>query len=336
MGKWGHLMKSFGRILVVLFSCLLFAFPALAAPQDQYKLPEPYMSLEQNYLKAFPDLQKVMNIMIEKTAQQIKNPEQDILHNRVCSALVYKMAVDSKLSAKFQKLAVAGDLLHNISKEDKKDVLTDPVLLNQADQMVTRLKKAGYFRNSPNFWKDKEIFLQPKIGNNLSLIHNITGALRVGQMLTEIGGFSKKEVELVEVGVLEHSTGYWYFRSSINEVIGSDDAWAIAYPAPENDLAKLVHDADLISQFVPESVVPEGSKWRVLATKRWKAKTTQEEAHIVYYVFKLLYDEAKTEAGKRLAKEKWDQIAPELITLMGLQPEDNPIEKLGVPAIFQK
>ena len=248
-------MKFLGRILVVLFSCLLFAFPALAAPQDQYKLPEPYMSLEQNYLKAFPELQKVMNIMIEKTAQQIKNPEQDILHNRVCSALVYKMAVDNKLSAKFQKLAVAGDLLHNISKEDKKDVLTDPGLLNQADLMVTRLKKAGYFRNSPNFWKDKGIFAQPKIGNNLSLIHNITGALRVGQMLTEIGGFSKKEVELVEVGVLEHSTGYWYFRSSINEVIGSNDAWAIAYPAPENDLAKLIHDADLISQFVPESVV---------------------------------------------------------------------------------
>lgn len=329
-------MKFLGRILVVLFSCLLFAFPALAAPQDQYKLPEPYMSLEQNYLKAFPELQKVMNIMIEKTAQQIKNPEQDILHNRVCSALVYKMAVDNKLSAKFQKLAVAGDLLHNISKEDKKDVLTDPGLLNQADLMVTRLKKAGYFRNSPNFWKDKGIFAQPKIGNNLSLIHNITGALRVGQMLTEIGGFSKKEVELVEVGVLEHSTGYWYFRSSINEVIGSNDAWAIAYPAPENDLSKLIHDADLISQFVPESVVPEGSKWRVLATKRWKAKTTQEEAHIVYYVFKLLYDEAKTEAGKRLAKEKWDQIAPELIKLMGLQPGDDPIEKLGVPAIFQK
>ena len=329
-------MKSLGRILVVLFSCLFFAFPAFAAPQDQYKLPEPYMSFEQNYLKAFPELQKVMNIMIEKTAQQIKNPEQDISHNRICSALVYKMAVDNKLSAKFQKLAVAGDLLHNISKEDKKDVLTDPGLLNQADLMVTRLKKAGYFRNSPNFWKDKGIFAQPKIGNNLSLIHNITGALRVGQMLTEIGGFSKKEVELVEVGVLEHSTGYWYFRSSINEVIGSNDAWAIAYPAPENDLAKLIHDADLISQFVPESVVPEGSKWRVLATKRWKAKTTQEEAHIVYYVFKLLYDEAKTEAGKRLAKEKWDQIAPELIKLMGLQPGDDPIEKLGVPAIFQK
>ncbi len=329
-------MKSLGRILVVLFSCLLFAFPVLAAPQDQYKLPEPYMSLEQQYLKAFPELQKVMNIMIEKTAQQIKNPEQDILHNRVCSALVYKMAVDNKLSAKFQKLAIAGDLLHNISKEDKKDVLTDPVLLNQADLMVTRLKKAGYFRNSPNFWKDKGIFAQPKIGNNLSLIHHITGALRVGQMLTEIGGFSKKEVELVEVGVLEHSTGYWYFRSSINEVIGSNDAWAIAYPAPENDLAKLIHDADLVSQFVPESVVPEGSKWRVLATKRWKAKTTQEEAHIVYYVFKLLYDEAKTAAGKQLTKEKWDQIAPELIKLMGLQPGDNPIEILGVPAIFKK
>ena len=329
-------MKSLGRILVVLFSCLLFASPVFAAPQDRYALPDPYMSLEQQYLKAFPDLQKVMNIMIEKTAQQLQKPEQDILHNRVCSALVYKMAVDNKLSAKYQKLAIAGDLLHNISKEDKKDVLTDPVLLNQADLMVTRLKKSGYFRNSPNFWKDKGIFAQPKIGNNLSLIHHITGALRVGQMLKEIGGFSKKEVEMVEVGILEHSTGYWYFRSSINDVMGSNDAWAIAYPAPENDLAKFIHDADLVSQFVPESVVPEGSKWRVLAAKRWKAKTAQEEAHIVYYVFKLLYDEAKTEAGKRLTQEKWDQIAPELLKLMGLNPGDNPIEILGVPAIFQK
>ena len=329
-------MKTLGRILVVMFSCLLFAFPVFAASQDRYQLPEPYMSLEQQYLKAFPELQKVMNIMIEKTVQQIEKPEQDILHNRVCSALVYKMAVDNKLSAKLQKLAVAGDLLHNISKEDKKDVLTDPMQLNLADQMVTRLKKAGYFRDSPDFWKDKAVFTQPKIGNNLSLIHHITGALRAGQLLTEIGGFSKKEVDLVQVGVLEHSTGYWYFRSSINDVMGSRDAWANVYPAPENDLAKIIHDADLISQFVPESVVPEGSKWRVLAAKRWKAKTVKEEAHIVYYVFKLLYDEAKTEAGKRLAQEKWDQIRPELIKLMGLQPEDNPIEIMGVPAIFQK
>ena len=329
-------MKTLGRIWVVLFSCLLFAFPAFAATQDKYELPEPYMSLERQYLKAFPELQKVMNVMIEKTAQQLKNPEQDILHNRVCSALVYKMAVDNKLSTKYQKLAIAGDLLHNISKEDKKDVLTDPVILNQADLMVSRLKKAGYFRNSPNFWKDKSVFAQPKIGNNLSLIHHITGALRVGQLLTETGGFSKKEIELVQVGVIEHSTGYWYFRDSINDAMGSSDAWENVYPAPENDLAKIIHDADLVSQFVPESVVPEGSKWRVLASKRWKAKSAQEEAHIVYYVFKLLYDEAKTETGKRLTQEKWDQIAPELVKLMDLQPGDNPIAILGVPAIFQK
>ena len=59
----------------------------------------------------------------------------------------------------------------------------------------------------------------------------------------------------------------------------------------------------------------------------------QSSDAISHLPFKLLYDEAKTEAGKQLTKEQWDQIAPELIKLMGLQPGDNPIEILRVPAI---
>ena len=104
---------------------------------------------------------------------------------------------------------------------------------------------------------------------------------------------------------------------------------------PENEIARIAHDADLISQFVPESVVPEGSKWRELAKKRWKAKDTREEAQIVYYVFFRLFEEAKTARGKELAKEKWEQIRPELVKLMGLKPDQDPIKVLGVPKIFQ-
>jgi hypothetical protein len=109
----------------------------------------------------------------------------------------------------------------------------------------------------------------------------------------------------------------------------------VIYPEPENEIAKIAHDADLISQFVYESVVPEGSKWRVLAKKRWGAKDTKEEAQIVYYVFFRLYEEAKTEKGKELAKEQWEKIRPELVKLMGLKPDQDPIKVLGVPKIFQ-
>ncbi|MBE0603067.1 MAG: hypothetical protein IH611_05495, partial [Deltaproteobacteria bacterium] len=89
------------------------------------------------------------------------------------------------------------------------------------------------------------------------------------------------------------------------------------------------------SQFVYESVVPDGSKWRVLAQKRWKAQDTKEEGHIVYYVFFRLFEEAKTEKGKELAKEQWEKIRPELVKLMGLKPGEDPIKVLGVPKIFQ-
>lgn len=329
-------MKRFLSLLVIFCLALFVSAPVFAASQDRYDLPEPYLAWEKAYLKKFPDLQPVMDAMLDITAQQLKAPEQDILHNRICSALVYKMAVDNALSPGQQRLAVAGDLLHNISKEQKDSVLTDLFLLKKADLMIANLRAAGYLTKSPAFWRDRTVFVDPQIGANRSLIHHITGAVMAEQILKKIGGFSDADIQQLQDGILEHSTGYWYFRASVNEVAGKSDAWANVYPITDSMLSKIIHDADLISQFAPESVVPEGSKWRVLAQKRWGATTVQEEAQIVYYVFKLLYDEAKTEAGKRLAREKWEQIAPPLVQLMGLKPGQDPIKELGVPKIFAK
>jgi len=91
----------------------------------------------------------------------------------------------------------------------------------------------------------------------------------------------------------------------------------------------------VISQFVPQSVVPDGSKWRELAKKRWGAKNPQEEGHIVYYVFWRLFEEAKTKMGKEMAREKWEEIKPALLKLMNLNPDQDPVKVLGVPKIFQ-
>ena len=60
---------------------------AAAASQDRYALPEPYLAWEKAYLKEFPELQGLMDVMIDTTVKQLKDPEADILHNRVCSAL---------------------------------------------------------------------------------------------------------------------------------------------------------------------------------------------------------------------------------------------------------
>ena len=305
---------------------------AAAASQDKYGLPEPYLAWEKAYLKEFPELQGLMDIMIGTTVKQLKDPEADILHNRVCSALAYEMA--KKLSKAERKLAVVTDIFHNISKEDKAAVLTNPEMLAKATAMVSKLKKAGYFKNSPGFWGDEAVLKNPKVGGNLGLIHHITGALTAGEIAAK-EKFSAKDIDMIQVAVLEHSTGYWYFRDSVDAAAGRKGAWKVIYPEPENEIAKIAHDADLISQFVYESVVPDGSKWRVLAQKRWKAKDTKEEAQIVYYVFFRLFEEAKTEKGKELAKEQWEKIRPELVKLMGLKPGEDPIKVLGVPKIFQ-
>jgi hypothetical protein len=327
--------KNMKRIIMGLIAMLCVAGMAgiaVAATQDKYGLPEPYLAWEKAYLKEFPELQGLMDIMIDTTVKQLKDPEADILHNRVCSALACEMA--KKLSKAERKLAVATDLLHNISKEDKAAVLTNPEMLAKATGMVSKLKKAGYFKNSPGFWGDEAVLKNPKVGGNLGLIHHITGALTAGEIAAR-EKFSAKDIDMIQVAVLEHSTGYWYFRDSVDAAAGRKGAWQVIYPEPENEIAKIAHDADLISQFVYESVVPDGSKWRVLAQKRWKAKDTKEEAHIVYYVFFRLYEEAKTEKGKELAKEQWEKIRPELVKLMGLKPDQDPIKVLGVPKIFQ-
>jgi hypothetical protein len=317
---------------VLFFSVITMA---MAAPQDKYSLPEPYLGWEKAYLKAFPQLQKVMDVMIKTCAEQKKKPDQDILHNRVCSAIVYWMAKEANLPKTQQKVAVAADLLHNISKRDKKAVLTNPDVLRQCAAMVKKLKGLGYFKTSPKFWSDEKVLQIPKIGNKGGLIHHITGALQAGQIVRQIGGFSEKDIQELEVAILEHSTGYWYFRDMMDKAAGREGAWEVVFPEPETQIAKFAHDADLISQFVPESVVPDGSKWRGLAKKRWGAKNKQEEGHIVYYVFFRLFEEAKSEQGKKLAQEKWAIIKPELVILMALKPDQDPIKVLGVPTIFQ-
>ena len=329
----GENRKIFIIGLIAMLCVFTLAGFAVAATQDKYSLPDPYLAWEKTYLKEFPELQGLMDVMIATAVQQLKDPDADILHNRVCSALASEMA--KPLSNHEQKLAVATDLLHNISKEDKGAVLTNPEVLAKATAMVSKLKKAGYFKNSPGFWGDEAVLKNPKVGGNLALIHHITGALTAGEIAVKAGGFSAKDIDLMQVAVLEHSTGYWYFRDSVDQAAGRKGAWKVIYPEPENEIAKIAHDADLISQFVYESVVPEGSKWRELAKKRWGAKDTKEEAQIVYYVFFRLYEEAKTVKGKELAKEQWEKIRPELVKLMGLKPDQDPIKVLGVPKIFQ-
>ncbi len=325
-------MKRHVVVLVAVAVVFLATGIAWAGSQDKYGLPEPYLAWEKAYLKEFPELQGSMDIMIDRTVAQLKNPEADILHNRVCSALAYEMA--GKLPREERKLAVVTDIFHNISKEDKAAVLTDPEVLAKTAEMISKLKKAGYFRNSPGFWSDAAVVINPKVGGNLGLIHHITGAVAVGEIAAK-EKFLPRDIEMMQVAVLEHSTGYWYFRDSVDAAAGRKDAWKVVYPEPENEIARIAHDADLISQFVYESVVPEGAKWRVLAQKRWKAKDTKEEGHIVYYVFFRLFEEAKTEKGKELAREQWEKIRPELVKLMGLAPGEDPIKVLGVPKIFQ-
>jgi len=327
--------KSFSTLfsLTLGFSMLVTATVTPAGTQDKFGLPEPYLSWEKSYLNEFPDLQKFLNVMITTTTTQLQNPSEDILHNRVCSALAYEMS--KELPSEKRKLAIATDILHNIAKEEKTAVLTDPQIFKKTTEMVTELKKAGYFRSSPEFWGDAQVLLNAKVGGNRALIHHITGALTAGQIAKQIGGFSEKEIQEMQTAVIEHSTGYWYFRDSVDQAVNKKGAWHTVYPEPASDISKIAHDADLISQFVPESVVPDGSKWRGLAKKRWGAKDTKEEGQIVYYVFFRLYEEAKTIKGKEMAREKWEKIRPELMKLMNLEPSQDPIKVLGVPAVFQ-
>lgn len=323
------------RLFVVFSVLLMTAIPGgvLAASQDAYPLPEPYLGWEKAYLKEFPDLQTVMDAMVATAVKQVPSPQADILHNRVCAALASDMSRTA--SRKARKLTIATDILHNIAKEDDAAVLTRPEVSARASVMVTDLKKAGFLKGSPQFWTRMDVLQTPKIGDNKSLIHHITGAVQAAEILKAIRGYSNKDIRSVQVAVLEHSTGYWYFRASVDEIAGFKEAWRTVYPEPETRMARIAHDADLISQFVPESVTPAGSKWRVLAKKRWGAKTDKDEAHVVYYVFQRLFDEAKTDRGRELAKAQWEIIKPQLVGLMGLNASQDPLAVLGVPAVFK-
>lgn len=320
--------------LILFVLCLLPAF-AGAASQDRYPLPQPYLGWEREYLKEFPDLQAVMDVMVQTSTRQLKDPSQDILHNRVCSALAHRMAIDMKLSAAERRLAIVTDLLHNISKEERSMLLTDAKLLKRASDMVARLRREKVLTGSPEFWTEPALFGNKAIGANLSLIHHVTGALTAGEILGSLKGFSSRDIARAQAAIVGHSTGYWYFRKSVDDAAKRPDAWRKVFPEPEGNIALIAHDADLISQFEAESVVPEGSKWRVLAAKRWGAKGTVEEAHVVYYVFQRLFDEAKTDTGKALARQEWNKIRPALIKLMGLAPDADPVKVLGVPKAFR-
>lgn len=88
----------------------------------------------------------------------------------------------------------------------------------------------------------------------------ITGALTAGDIVMKSGGFSEKEVEAIQVAILEHSTGYWYFRASVKVSDISDRTITLRAPKsgkesesayiPENiskKLAKYVRDKVLQS-----------------------------------------------------------------------------------------
>lgn len=310
--------------------------PGLRAQLERYALPAVYESSERAYLAAYPELGILMRRMVEITQRQLPDPAQDILHNRVCAALAYRMARDSGLARREQRLAIAADLLHNIAKEEKAMLLTDAGVRGRVGAMVARLRAAGYLRNAPTFWSDERFVSQPAIGDNLALIHHATGAVMAGEILESVGGYASADIALMQDAIVSHSTGYWYFRQSVDDAAKARDQWNRLYPEPESPVARIAHDADLVSQFEFESVVPEGSKWRLLAARRWGARGPAEEAHVVYYVFSRLFDEARTDAGRKLAQEQWDRIRPELVKRMALAPGTDPILALGTPRAFQR
>ena len=302
---------------------------------DRYLLPEPYVGWERQYLRAFPDLQGVMDVMVGTTTRQLEDPTQDIMHNRVCAALAYRMASDMDLPGNDRRLITAGDLLHNISKEDRTQVLTDAQLMQEASEMVGRLREAGRLAGSPDFWTDPGLFARAAVGANLSLVHHITGAIAAGGILKSVKGYPAQDILRVQETIIAHSTGYWYFRESVDQAACAAEAWRNVYPEPEGTLPGIVHDADLISQFEASSVVPEGSKWRALAAKRWGARGAEEEAHVVYYVLQRLVEEARTPRGKALAEQEWNKVGPELVKLMRLPAGSDPARTLGIPKPFR-
>jgi hypothetical protein len=94
----------------------------------------------------FRGAQMLMGEMIRITLGQLKDAEQDILHNRLCAALAYRIAVERQSPPAIQKLAVAADVVHNIAKEDKNAILSNPALF--ADLTETKARTRGVRRRS--------------------------------------------------------------------------------------------------------------------------------------------------------------------------------------------
>lgn len=324
------------RSIVVITMAALLTGHASAASQSAYALPLPYLDWEKAYLAEFPDVQKVMDAMVATSVRQLKDPGQDILHNRVCAALAYQMARVDGGPATTRRLSAVADLLHNIAKEEKGAVLSNPAWLDPLASMATRLRAAGYLQGSEKYLASPDVLRLAKVADNQALVHHLTGAVMGGRMLREMGGYSAAELDQVEDAILTHSTGYWYFRDSVDDAAARKGAWETVYPEPRTAIAKYAHDADLVSQFVPETVIPDGSKWRGLAQKRWGAQGPREEAQVVHYVFARMLAEARTPAGKSLAMEKWKVIEPPLLQAMDLQPGQDPVKVYGVPAAFRE
>jgi hypothetical protein len=180
---------------------------------------------ERNYLQAFPQLKVLMDEMIRVTSSQLKDPVQDVLHNRVCAALAYHMAVDQQSPARTQRLGAAADLLHNIAKEDKGSVLSDPKVYKAVAALTSRLKTSGKLAGSPEFFREREVLLNPKVSDNSGLIHHLTSAVMGSDILHRLGGYTPDEMTDIETAIVEHSTGYWYFRASVDEAAGRKGAW---------------------------------------------------------------------------------------------------------------
>ena len=283
--------------------------------ERQAELNAPYAAWEAEYLARFPELAAVMQRMLDITAAQLADPAQDILHNRVCAALVWKMGGDAGLPAAELRLALIADLLHNIHKEEPQAVLTVADVLERSGRMVQRLRAAGYFRASPVFWSRPNLFDNPKIGANRALVHHITGALEAERLMTALGGFTRSDIDAVQAAILAHSTGYPYMREAVDAETRAPGAWQTLYPQPESALEVLVHDADLVSQFVPESVLPVDSKWRRLARGRWGAHGAKDEARVLQEIFARLAGEARSASGRQLAQAHWNSLKERLGTL---------------------
>ncbi|HVL35511.1 MAG TPA: hypothetical protein VM489_07580 [Burkholderiales bacterium] len=276
------------------------------------ELGAPYGAWEREYLAAFPELGAVLARMVELTTAQLAEPQQDILHNRLCAALVWRMGREAGLEAPRLRLALIADLLHNVAKEDPRALLSAREVLERSATMVGRLRAAGYFRSSPVFWSRPSLFDNPRIGANRALVHHVTGALEAERLMDELGGFSRAEIDEVQAAILAHSTGYHYLREAVDAEARAPGAWRALFPEPEAAPEVLAHDADLVSQFVPETVLPAQSKWRRLARERWGATSAKQEARIIGEILARLKDEARSALGRRLAQEHWAALEAQL------------------------